>query len=109
MSNSVASHGVDHFVPASVSNDVITLVGRVLIAAVFLLGGLSKVAAPSYTVGYIASGGLPFPWLGYAIAVAVEIGGSLPLIAGYQARITASVLAAFSIATPIAFHNHSAR
>jgi putative oxidoreductase len=108
MSNSVASHGIDHFVPANVSNDVITLVGRVLIAAVFLLGGLSKVAAPSYTVGYIASVGLPFPWLGYAIAVAVEIGGSLALIAGYQARVTATVLAAFSIATALAFHNHLA-
>jgi putative oxidoreductase len=61
MSNSVASHGVDQFVPANVSNDVITVVGRVLIAAIFLLSGLSKLAAPSYTVGYIASVGLPFP------------------------------------------------
>ena len=108
MSNSVASHGVDQFVPANVSNDVINVVGRVLIAAIFLLSGLSKLAAPSYTVGYIASVGLPFPWLGYAIAVAVEIGGSLALIAGYQARVTAALLAAFSIATALAFHNHLA-
>ena len=53
MSNSVASHWVDHFVPANVSNDVITVVGRVLIATIFLFAGLSKLAAPSYTVGYI--------------------------------------------------------
>jgi putative oxidoreductase len=108
MSNTVASRGVDHFVPANVSNDVITVVGRVLIAAIFLLSGLSKIAAPNYTVGYIASVGLPFPWLGYAIAVAVEIGGSLALIAGYQARVSAALLAAFSIATALAFHNHLA-
>jgi putative oxidoreductase len=108
MSNSVASRGVDHFLTANVSNDVITLVGRVLIAAIFLLSGLSKVAAPSYTVGYITSVGLPLPWLGYAIAVAVEIGGSLALIAGYQARVAAAVLAAFSIATALVFHNHLA-
>ena len=108
MSNSVASRGVDHFLTANVSNDVITLVGRVLIAAIFLLSGLSKVAAPSYTVGYITSVGLPLPWLGYAIAVAVEIGGSLALIAGYQTRVAAAVLAAFSIATALVFHNHLA-
>ena len=53
MSNSVASHRVDYFVPANVSNDVITVVGRVLIATIFLFAGLSKLAAPSYTVGYI--------------------------------------------------------
>jgi hypothetical protein len=42
MSNTVASRGVDHLVPANVSNDVITVVGRVLIAAIFLLSGLSN-------------------------------------------------------------------
>ena len=108
MSNTVATQRVDHFVTANVSNDVVTLVGRVMIAAIFLLSGLSKLAAPGYTVAYIASVGLPSPWLGYGIAAAVEIGGSLALIAGYQARVTAAVLAAFSIATALAFHNHLA-
>jgi putative oxidoreductase len=108
MSNSVSSHRVDHFVPVNVSNDVIAVVGRVLIAAIFLLSGLSKIAAPSYTVGYIASADLPLPWLGYAIAAAVEIGGSLALIAGYQARVAAALLAAFSIAAALAFHHQFA-
>ena len=108
MSNSVSSHAVDHFVPANVSNDFIMVIGRVLIAAIFLLSGLSKLAAPNYTLGYIASVGLPLPWIGYAIAVAVEIGGGLALIAGYQARVAGGLLAAFSIATALAFHNHLA-
>jgi putative oxidoreductase len=108
MSNSVPTHAVDHFVPANVSNDFIAVIGRVLIAAIFLLSGLSKLTAPSYTVGYIASAGLPFPWVGYAIAVAVEIGGGLALIAGYQTRVAAALLAAFSIAAALAFHNHFA-
>jgi putative oxidoreductase len=108
MSNSVSSHAVGQFVPANISNDFITVIGRVLIAAIFLLSGLSKLAAPSYTVGYIASAGLPFPWVGYAIAVAVEIGGSLALIVGYQTRVAAALLAAFSIAAALAFHNHLA-
>ena len=66
MSNSVSTSAVDHFVPAHVSNDSVMLVGRILIAAIFLLSGLSKLAAPNYTVGYIASAGLPFRWLGCA-------------------------------------------
>jgi putative oxidoreductase len=104
MSNSLSSHAVDHIVPANVSNDVVTLVGRILIASIFLLSGLSKLAAPSFTVGYIASAGLPLPWVGYAIAVAVEIGGGLALIVGYQTRVAAALLAAFSIAAALAFH-----
>jgi hypothetical protein len=80
MSIAVSSHAVDEFVPANISNDFITVIGRVLIAAIFLLSRLSKLAAPSYTVGYIASAGLLFPCVGYAIAVALEIGGSLALL-----------------------------
>lgn len=109
MSNSVSSNAVGRSVPAAhISNDFIQAVGRILIAAIFLLSGISKLAAPNYTVGYIASAGLPFPWLGYAIAVAVEIGGSIALIVGYQTRVAGAVLAGFSIATALAFHNHFA-
>jgi putative oxidoreductase len=108
MSNSLSSHAVDHIVPANVSNDVVTLVGRILIASIFLLSGLSKLAAPSFTVGDIASAGLPLPWIGYGIAVAVEIGGGLGLIVGYQTRVAAALLAEFSIAAALAFHNHFA-
>lgn len=53
MSNSLSSRAVDHFVPANVSSDIIMVIGRVLIAAIFLLSGLSKLAIPGHTVGYI--------------------------------------------------------
>jgi len=43
--------------------------GRVLIAILFLLSGLGKIAAPAMTLGYIASAGLPAPLLGYLIAI----------------------------------------
>lgn len=80
------------------------LVGRIGIAAIFLLSGLSKLAAPAATIGYIASSGLPLPQLGFAIALLVEIGGSIALILGYRTRIVAAILAAFSVATALAFH-----
>jgi len=54
---------------------LLPLVGRILIAAIFLLSGFSKLTAPAATIGYIASAGLPAPTLAYAVALAVELGG----------------------------------
>jgi putative oxidoreductase len=94
------------------SNDalggVVPLVGRILIAAIFLLSGLSKLTAPAATIGYIQSAGLPLPSAGLAIAIAVEVGGGLLLIAGYRTRAVAAILALFSLATAFAFHNQLA-
>jgi putative oxidoreductase len=84
---------------------VLPLVGRIAIAAIFVLSGLSKIAQPGYTIGYIQSAGLPFAQLAFAIAVLVELGGGLALIAGYRTRIVAAVLALFSLATAFAFHH----
>jgi len=79
--------------------------GRVLIAVLFLLSGLGKLAAPGMTEGYIASVGLPAPLLGYLIAIAVEVGGGLLLLFGYQTRIVALIVAAFTLATALVFHH----
>jgi len=73
---------------------------------IFLLSGLSKLAASAATIGKIASVGLPFAPLGFAIAAAVEIVGALALIAGYRTRVVAAVLAAFTVATALAFHSN---
>jgi putative oxidoreductase len=81
------------------------LIGRIAIAAIFVLSGLSKLAAPAGTIGYIQSAGLPLPQVGFAIALLVELGGGIALILGYRTRLVAAVLALFSIATALAFHN----
>lgn len=82
-----------------------SLIGRVLLSAIFILSGFSKLAAPAMMVGYIGSVGLPFPQLALAVAIIVEIGGGLALIAGYRTRTVAAVLAVFSVFTAVAFHN----
>ncbi|AZD09343.1 putative membrane protein [Pseudomonas chlororaphis] len=88
------------------SNASISLIGRVLLSAIFILSGFSKIAAPAAMVGYIESVGLPFPQLALGIAIAVELGGGLLLIAGYRTRLVALGLAVFSVATALAFHNN---
>ncbi|ESQ78954.1 DoxX family protein [Asticcacaulis sp. YBE204] len=81
---------------------------RLLIAALFILSGLSKLAAPEGTIGYIASVGLPFPELAYVGAVAVEILGGLVFLVGYQTRLVSLALAAFTVATAVFFHSNLA-
>lgn len=87
---------------------VLPLVGRIGIASIFVLSGLAKIGAPGAALAYIASSGLPFPELGLAIALFVELGVSAALVIGWRTRAAALVLAAFSVVTAFAFHNHLA-
>lgn len=82
-----------------------SLTGRVLLSAIFLLSGVSKISAPAGMIGYIESVGLPFPTLALAIAILVEMVGGIALILGYRTRVVAAGLAVFSLATALAFHN----
>ena len=86
----------------------IPLLGRVLIAAIYLLSGFGKLTAPAATAGYIASAGLPLPMLGVIIAIGVELGGGILLVLGYQTRLVALVMAIFTVATAVFFHNNFA-
>ncbi|MDO8285670.1 MAG: DoxX family protein [Rhodoferax sp.] len=82
----------------------LSLAARILFVALFLPAGISKLTGFSGTVGYIASVGLPLPAVGAALALAVEILGSLALLAGFQTRIAALVLAAFTLVASFFFH-----
>jgi putative oxidoreductase len=83
-----------------------SLAGRLMLASLFLVAGFGKIAAPTVTIAYIRSAGLPAPEVAYAIAVAVEVLGALTLVAGFHTRLVALVMAAFAVATALAFHNH---
>ena len=84
--------------------NAISLAGRVLLATIFVLSGVGKIAAPEATLGYINAVGLPLPQLAFLGAVAVELGGGLLILVGYQTRIAAIALAVFSIVTAVVFH-----
>ena len=88
--------------------DSVAVAGRVLIGVLFLMSGLSKLAAPAATQGFIASVGLPAPVLAYAAAVAVEVIGSSLLIAGVGTRFVAAGMTVFTLATALAFHKNFA-
>lgn len=86
------------------AQDTLNLAARLLIVALFLPAGIAKLTGFDGTVGYIGSVGLPFPAVGAALAVAVEIGASLALLAGFGTRIAAAVLAVFTLAASAFFH-----
>jgi len=85
-------------------NNALNLMGRLLLAALFLPAGLSKLSGFEGTVAYIGSVGLPFASVAAAAAVAVEILGSVALIVGFQTRIAAAVLAVFTLVASVFFH-----
>lgn len=83
----------------------LTLIGRLLLALLFLPAGIGKIGGFAGTVGYIGSKGLPMPELGAVIAIVVEAGGSLALIAGFGTRFAALALALFTLVATFFFHN----
>ena len=89
----------------NISNSA-ALLGRILLALIFLTSGFGKITGFEGTVGYIASKGLPLPQLGAIIAIIVELGGSILLVIGYKARWAALALAIFTLAAAIFFHNY---
>jgi putative oxidoreductase len=82
--------------------------GRLLIGLPFAMSGLGKLAAIGPTTEMIRAAGLPLPPLALALSVVVELGGGLLLVAGFQARIVATALALFSLATAVSFHSNFA-
>jgi len=85
-------------------NNAINLIGRILIATLFLPAGLAKLAGFEGTVSYIASVGMPLPTFAAAAALTIEILGSLALILGFQTRIVAALLAVFTLVASFFFH-----
>lgn len=84
--------------------DYTAAAGRVLIASLFFLSGLDKLASPEATIGYIAASGLPLPTLAYGAALFAELVLPLALVLGVQVRVAAAALALFSLATAFGFH-----
>jgi putative oxidoreductase len=89
-------------------NRYLPLIGRIMIGLPFAMSGLGKLAAYGPTTAMIAAVGLPLPPLAFIVAVALELGGGLLLIAGYQARLVAPALAVFCVVAGVAFHSNFA-
>jgi putative oxidoreductase len=84
--------------------NALNLIGRLLIVALFLPAGLSKLTGFEGTVGYFGSLGLPVVTLAVVVAIIAEVLGGIALLVGFQTRIVAILLAIFTLAASIAGH-----
>jgi len=84
-------------------NPLFSLAGRVMIALIFVLAGLSKISAIEGTQGYMEamgiSGILIYP------TILFEVAAGLAIIAGFKTRYVALALAGFSALSALIFHN----
>ncbi len=81
---------------------LLALVGRVLLAFMFILAGFSKLGDISGSMAYTASGGLP----GFMVfpAIAIEALGGLAVLVGWQTRWASLLLALFCVMAGYLFH-----
>ena len=84
------------------------LLGRILIAVLFVPAGFGKLTGFQGAVGYAESAGMPVPALAIAAAIAIELGGGILFLVGFKTRWVAAALALFSIVSAIFFHNNFA-
>ena len=108
MAQSVAAPAVSGSTRSIVAPDTLALIGRVLLAILFVLSGLGKVAAPGMTIAYIKAAGLPFPPLALAGSALIELAGGAALILGSRTRLAAALLAAFTVMAALSFHSNFA-
>ncbi|MDP9044805.1 MAG: DoxX family protein [Pseudomonadota bacterium] len=83
----------------------LALLGRILLAILFVMSGFNKIGGFEGTVGYIASKGLPLASLGAVIAIVCELGGGILVLLGLYTRVVGLVLAVFTLAAAVFFHN----
>jgi len=79
------------------------LVGRILIAALFLIAGLGKIGGYAGTQAYMQSMGVPGALL--PLVIALEVLGAIAIIVGYRTRLVAAALAVFSLVSGFIFHS----
>lgn len=82
----------------------LALIGRVLLALMFVLSGVGKLGDIAGTAGYIASGGLPMASALAVIVGLLELLGGLAIVVGFQARWAALALGLFTLAASLLFH-----
>ncbi len=88
----------------SSSSDALSLIGRVMLAALFVTAGIDKISGFQGLVGAITSKGLPMAEVFAVATIIIEVGVGLLLVAGWKARWAAFVIAVFTVVVTVLFH-----
>jgi len=82
------------------------LLGRLMIVYIFATSGLGKALSWEGNIRYMSTRHLPLIPLLLAIAMVIELGGSLCLILGYRTREAAFVMFLYLTAVTVIYHNY---
>jgi len=82
--------------------NVLDLVGRIFISAIFLLSGVNKIQNYEGSHSWMESLGVPGILL--IPAIVLEVLAPILIIVGYKVKISAGLLSLFCIATAVIFH-----
>lgn len=80
------------------------VLGRVLLALLFVVSGVQKVFAFDGVAAWMSGAGLPFASAALVLTIVLEVAGGLAFALGLRARFLAWTLAAFVVAASIVFH-----
>jgi len=83
-----------------------SLLARLLLAALFVIEGWSKIKGYDGAVAYMQRFGVPGALL--PLAILVELGGGLMVAVGWQTRLAALALAGFALLAAVLFHTNFA-
>ncbi|HXR24104.1 MAG TPA: DoxX family protein [Candidatus Binataceae bacterium] len=88
------------------SNDLGALIGRILLAVIFVMSGFSKITGFAGTAGYMASAGIPAGLVTPALilTILVEFGCGLLIVIGFRTRLAALLIFLFLIPVTYLFH-----
>lgn len=81
---------------------LIQLIGRIMLALIFILAGIGKIIDPASTMGYMQAMGVPS--MLFWPTIMLEVLGGLALAVGYKVPLVAFALAVFSIIAAVLFH-----
>jgi putative oxidoreductase len=85
---------------------ILSLVGRILLCAIFLMSGAGNIMQFKDLTGKAMPGvGIPQPQVMLAGAIAFRIVGGVSVVIGYKARVGALLLAVFLVLATIYFHD----
>ena len=90
----------------STVKNVSELAGRIFLSGLFLLSGVGKVGAYAATAAYMSSVGVPGVLL--PVVIATEVLGAIAIILGWQTRVSALLLAGYSLLAALLFHTNFA-
>lgn len=80
----------------------ITILGRTLLALLFLLAGVAKIAGPQPFLDHMAARHIPGLLL--PLVIALELGAAVAVLLGWQLPYAAGALALFCLATALGLH-----